>query len=129
MKIQTFNNGKGLIHGSDPKRIGCDIGGVLKIGKTEIVISTDAESVMPVLFNGCTGIYSATFTSVAGIVYELDKVAVRNGRIAPPSQTSVELMELRCRVEETESRCATLEQKNRELSNIFDTDSLNFLIK
>lgn len=129
MKIQTFNNGKGLIHGSDPKRIGCDIGGVLKIGKTEVIISPNAESAMPVLFNGCTGEHTATFTSVSGIVYDLGKVSIKGGRIAPPPQTSVELMELRCRVEELESKCEALEEKIRDLSNIFDTDSLNFLIK
>lgn len=28
MKLQTFNNKKGLIYGNDPKRIGCDIEGM-----------------------------------------------------------------------------------------------------
>ena len=128
MKIQTFNNGKGLIHGADPKRISSDKAGTLKIGTADIAISPGIEAVVPVLSNGCSGLYKATFTSEIGIEYELEKVTVRAGRIVPPAQLSVELMELRCRAEMLEARCEALEDKVRELSNIFDTNSLNFLI-
>jgi hypothetical protein len=119
---------KGLIHGSDPKRIGCDKEGTLKIGTTEVSISPEAESVMPLLFNGCTGDYKATFTDKYGNVYELEKVSVRNGRILPPPQVSVDFMELRCRADELEATCDSLMEQVRELRNIFDTNSLNFLI-
>ena len=129
MKIQTFKNMKGLIHGADPKRIGCDIEGILRIGTTEVRISPDEDSVMPVLFNGCTGHYKATFTNTLGHVYELDKVEVRGGRIVPPSQTAVEFSELRHRLDDMEDEFDRLHEKFRELSNIFDTNSLNFLIK
>lgn len=129
MKIQLFDNGKGLIHGDDPKRIGCNVGGTLKIGTAEIKLSHDEETVMPMLFNGASGKHNASFTSVAGCVYQLERVTVKGGRIVPPSQTSVELMELRCRAEALEERCSYLEERVRELENIFDTDSLNFLIK
>lgn len=122
MKITTFRNMKGLIHGGDPKRIGCDKAGVLKIGKVEINISPGEDSIMPMLFNGCSGDYEATFTTSSGVVYRLEKVAVRGGWIAPPPPTTVELMELRCRAD-------AAEEKIEELSNIFDTNSLNFLIK
>ena len=121
MKIQTFRNMRGLIHGSDPKRIGCDREGVLKVGNTEIAVTTEG-SIMPLLFGGCSGDYNATFTDSEGNVYELEKVAVRGGRIAPPPPTTVELMELRCRVDK-------LEASVEFLGNIFDTNSLNFLIK
>jgi hypothetical protein len=94
MKLQLFNNGKGLIHGDDPKRIGCNVGGTLKIGTAEIKITHDEETVMPMLFNGASGKHNASFTSVAGCVYQLERVTVKGGRIVPPSQTSVELMEL-----------------------------------
>lgn len=129
MKIQTFKNGKGLIYGTDAKRVSCDIAGTLSIGTAQISISPGAEEIMPVLFNGCTGEYNATFTSVLGNVYELGKVQIRGGRIVPPPQIAVELMELRCRVDALESKCEALEEENRELRNIFDTNSLNFLIK
>ena len=129
MKIQIFKNGKGLVHGTDAKRICCDIEGTLTIGTEEIRITADSEAILPMLFNGCTGEYKATFTSTLGFVYDLGKVAIRAGRIVPPSQTSVELMELRCRVEALEDECEALRAEHRELSNIFDTDSLNFLIK
>jgi hypothetical protein len=122
MKITTFRNMKGLIHGGDPKRIGCDKAGVLKIGKVEINISPGEDSIMPMLFNGCSGDYEATFTTSSGVVYRLEKVAERGGCIAPPPPTTVELMELRCRAD-------AAEEKIEELSNIFDTNSLNFLIK
>ena len=122
MKITTFRNMKGLIHGGDSKRIGCEKSGTLKIGTTEIKISPGEDAIMPLLFNGCTGDYEATFTTSGGVVYKLEKVAVRDGRVMPPSPTTVELMELRCRAD-------AAEEKIEELSNIFDTNSLNFLIK
>ena len=129
MKIQLFKNMKGLIHGGDPKRIGCEVAGTLKIGTVEISISPEADSVIPLLFGGYSGDYRASFTDSDGRVYELEKVAVREGRIAPPPATSVELMELRIRLEETEKECASLWEQVHELRNIFDTNSLNFLIK
>lgn len=122
MRISLFKNMKGLIHGSDPKRIGCDKAGTLKIGKVEINISPEEDSIMPMLFNGCSGDYDATFTTSVGEVYNLEKVAVRSGWIAPPPPTTVEIMELRCRADEAED-------KIRDLEGIFDTNSLNFLIK
>lgn len=122
MKIQTFKNMKGVIHGADPKRIGCEVAGTLKIGKVEINITPGEDSIMPMLFNGCTGDYEAIFTDKAGREYKLEKVAVRNGWIQAPPPTTVELMELRCRAD-------AAEDKLEELSNLFDTNSLNFLIK
>lgn len=129
MKIQLFDNGKGLIHGDDSKRIECNIEGTLRIGTAEVKILPNEEVIMPLLFNGTSGTYNATFTSVIGCVYQLERVTIKGGRIVPPSQTSIELMELRCRAETLESRCDALENEVRELKNIFDTNSLNFLIK
>lgn len=128
MKIQTFKNMKGLIHGTDPKRIECDKQGVLRIGTTEVSIEPTAPSVMPLLFNGADGVYDATFTDLFGMVYKLEKVTVRGGRIAPPSPTAAELMELRCRLDEAEDERDALKARIVELENIFDTNSLNFLI-
>ena len=129
MKITTFKNMKGLIHGSDPKRIGSDKDGVLRIGRTEIPISANADSILPLLINGGTGYYEATFTDICGMVYNLEKVAIRCGRIAPPSPVAVEFMELRCRADVAEQECERLREEIRDLKNIFDTNSLNFLIK
>ena len=122
MTVALFKNKKGLIHGDDSKRIGCDRDGVLKIGTTEINITPNEDAILPLLFNGISGDYKATFTDKDGQVYELEKVAVRAGRVAPPPPTAVELMELRLRADEAED-------KIRELEGIFDTNSLNFLIK
>ena len=129
MIIQLFNNGKGLIHGEDNKRIHCEFGGTLKIGAAEFKIEAGNDNVMPSLFNGATGHFNATFTTIWGGQYILERVNIKGGRIVSPSHTSVELMELRCKTECLEDRCASLEAKVNELSNIFDTDALNFLIK
>ena len=129
MRIQTFSNMKGLIHGSDPKRIGCDKSGVLKIGNTEIKISGEEDSIMPPLFHGATGDYDATFADEEGNIYTLAKVEVRGGRVAPPSPTAVEFMELHCRADKAEVERDALQERIYELEHIFDTDSLNFLIK
>ncbi|MBR5594042.1 MAG: hypothetical protein IKW46_08220 [Bacteroidaceae bacterium] len=128
MKITTFNNMKGLIHGNDPMRIGCDRGGVLKIGNTEIKIPAGAEAIMPIVCNGCTGSFGATFTDESGKVYTLEKVTLMAGRITPPHQSAVEFMGLNCRLDEAEKECEELREEIRQLRNIFDTNSLNFLI-
>lgn len=129
MKIQLFKNDKGIIYGSDPKRISCDIGGVLKIGTAKIEVKADTENIFPLLFNGGTGKYKASFTSDAGSVYEIAEVTVKGGRVLPPSQTAIEFMELRCRVEYLEDRCSDMENEIIRLNGIFDTNSLNFLVK
>ncbi len=129
MKIQTFNNMKGIIHGSDPKRIGCDKSGVLTIGNTEIKISHQEDAIMPSLFHGISGDYNAIFTDSEGNIYHLAKVAVRGGRIEPPSATAVELMELHCRADIAEAERDALAKRVWELEHIFDTDALNFLIR
>lgn len=121
MKLTVFLNKKGLIHGPDPKRIGCDTAGVLKIGATEISLPAGENVIMPMLFHGSTGDYPATFTTLDGEVYALERVAVRGGWIQPPHPTAVELMELRCRLEKAE-------EKIDDLSHLFDTNALNFLI-
>lgn len=122
MKITTFKNMKGLIHGGDSKRMRCDVAGTLKIGKVEVNVIPTEDSIMPMLFNGTSGDYEATFTTRSGDVYNLEKVSVRGGWIQPPPPTTVEIMELRCRAD-------AAEEKLEELSNIFDTNSLNFIIK
>lgn len=129
MKITLLMNMRGLIHGNDPRRIGCDTEGTLRIGTTEVSILPGDDSIMPTLFHGATGDYNATFTDKYGRVYTLEKVAVRGGRIAPPPPTTVELMELQYRADKAEKERDDLREEIEELRNIFDTNSLNFLIK
>lgn len=121
MKITLFKNGKGLIHGADPKRIACERDGILKIGKTEIEVTSDGNAVMPMLFYGATGEFAASFTAESGAQYDLGGVTVCSGWIRPPSPEAVELMELRVRADETETRLEALE-------GLFDTNALNFII-
>jgi hypothetical protein len=128
MNIQLFLNKKGLIYGGDNKRICCDRAGVLKIGGTEIAVTNNIDCIMPQLFYGASGDYEATYTTHDGEVYRLEKVAVRNGRVLPPPSTAVELMELHCREDKAELERAEIKERLEELSNIFDTNSLNFII-
>lgn len=128
MKIQTFYNMKGIIHGNDPKRICCDKPGKLTIGTVEVKVDVK-EGVMPYLFHGVSGDYNATFTTEEGEVYTLEKVAVRRGRIESPSAVAIELMELRVRADKAEAERDALRAEIDRLDHIFDTDSLNFLIR
>lgn len=125
MLIQTFKNRKGLIYGEDASHISCDKGGVLRIGSTAVNISAGEESIFPSLPNGD---YKAIFTTADGTVYELERVSVRAGRVLQPPETTLELMALRIRLDEVEEVCKSLIAKVRDLDNIFDTNSLNFLI-
>jgi hypothetical protein len=102
---------------------------VLKIGTAKIEVLANIENIFPLLFNGGTGKYKATFTSEIGTVYELADVTVKGGRLLPPSPVDIELMELRCRSEALEDRCTKMEEEINTLKHIFDTNSLNFIIK
>lgn len=128
MLIQTFKNMRGQIYGLDTKRIECDVEGVLRIGGAEVTVEPESETIMPLLFNGSTGRYKATFTDKDGNEYDLGHIKVKAGRISPPRQLEAELMELRFRTEILEGENESLRQKIEELSNIFDTNALNFLI-
>lgn len=128
MKIQTFLNGKGIIHGRNTKRITCERNGVLKIGDTEIEVIHGGDSVMPLLFHGATGEYVATFTDVFGNVYDLGRLEIKNGRLTPPRPIDIELMEIRCKSDILETECKRLLERVEYLEGIFDTNSLNFLI-
>ena len=127
MNIQLFLNKKGLIYGGDNKRIYCESPGILKIGGFEITVSGN-DCIMPQLFYGASGDYEATYTTNEGEVYRLEKVAVRNGRILPPPSSALELMDLRIRADEAEKERERINARIEDLSNIFDTNSLNFII-
>jgi hypothetical protein len=84
---------------------------------------------MPTLIHGGTGLFKATYTDTNGKVYNLESVTIRGGRIEAPPPVKVELMELRFRADRAEEEREALREKTRELENIFDTNSLNFLIR
>lgn len=129
MNIQLYLNHKGLIYGGDAKRICCEKQGILTIGENEIAVSANEDCVMPLLFYGASGDYDATFKTAKGEVYNLEKVAVRKGRILSPPSTAVKLMELHCRADSAEKERDAMKKDIEDLRNIFDTNSLNFIIK
>ena len=120
MKITVFKNGRGVLYGADPTRIG-GAAGILRIGGTEIEVSAEGESVMPMLFYGGTGRYASVFTASDGTVYDLGKITVRGGWAEPADETSAALAELRSRLEAAEEKIEALE-------GVFDTNGLNFII-
>ena len=129
MNIQVFLNGKGLIHGEDAKRISAEYDGVLTIGNAEIEVKANEECILPNLFYSASGHYDASFKTAEGKIYDLGKVTVRKGRILSPPSTEVRLAELNCRADLAEKERDDLRLRTEELSKIFDTNSLNFLIK
>jgi hypothetical protein len=128
MNIQLFINKQGIVYGHDNKRIYCDREGVLKIGSTNITVNAYEDNVLPLLFYGATGDYEATFVT-NDATYDLGKVTLRNGRILPPPATDVKIMDLTCRADKVERERDEMKEKIEELSHIFDTNSLNFIIK
>ena len=122
MQITIFKNGKGILHGADPRRIKGAHAGVLRIGTAQIEVPAEGEAVMPMLFYGCTGAYDAVFVTSTGKVYDLGKVTLKGGWTESPSAEAVEIAELRYRTDEAEERLAVLEA-------LFDTNALNFIIR
>ena len=128
MNIQLFLNKKGLIYGNNPNRIKCDVDGTLTIGGSQIAVKSKEDCVLPTLFYGASGEFDATFITKDG-VYDLGNVAVRNGRISSPPSYMLELMELHCEADHAKIERDAIKKDIKELQEIFDTNSLNFIIK
>lgn len=122
MIIALFKNHSGLVWGDDVKTISAEKSGVLAIGDEKVTVKAHEKSLMPLLYYGASGDFPAKYTTARGVEYDLGNVTVRLGRIVSPPPYVVEIMELRLRADNAEA-------KIEELSNIFDTDALNFLIK
>ena len=97
--------------------------------KLKMLVRAAIEATLDYEQYGNASEVSVTFTDNEGKVYTLEKVAVRGGRIAPPDPTAVEIMELHCRADKAEAERDALRERVRVLEGIFDTNSLNFLIK
>ena len=126
MLIRTFHNNEAVICGKDSMRIRSKNEGILSLCGLDLSVSS-IPTVLPVIANGNTGTYSATFTS-NGITFNLKKVVVRNGRISPLSELEADVVELQIRADEKDNEILTLKKEIEKLQNIFDTNSLNFLI-
>lgn len=128
MKIILLSDKTAVISGGDPKRIQCEKEGVLSLGTAQIAVTAE-PSILPVLINGATGRHNATYTTTDGEVYTLTKVAINGGRVAPLAPSEAEIVELRLRADKAEAERDALRQELEDVRNIFDTNSLNFLIK
>jgi hypothetical protein len=93
----------------------------------EIKVTKD-NTILPILIHGATGEYDASFVTKSGNEYRLERVSIRGGRIVPPSDVAMELMDLRCRADSAEKKCEELQKEVERLDKIFDTNALNFLI-
>jgi hypothetical protein len=129
MIIQLFNNKNFLVHGEDNKRLTCERSGTLRIGNTEIPVKANEENILPPLFFGASADFKASFVTADGDIYEGGKVSVRSGRLLSAPPEKVEMMELHIRCDEAEKR----QKENRKdidmLKKLFDTNSLNFIMK
>ena len=129
MKIQLFLDKTGFIHGTDTGKITASADGFLTIGKDKIELKANEIKTVPNLMRGGSGICKTQFETLDGDIYSLNNVVVRGGRIAPPSAATLDIMELKLRADKAEIECREMREKIHELENIFDTNSLNFLIK
>lgn len=129
MNVTLFLNKKGLVWGEDDKRISCDQGGYLCIANVEISVSPGGDNILPLLFYGASGSYPAIYKTTDNVVYDLGKITVHKGRIVSASRAEVELMELHCREDRAEIERDEMKRDIEDLRQIFDTNSLNFLIK
>ena len=129
MKLYTFSNKKCVIYGHDPTRLECEREGTLRIGATKIQVIPGEPISLPSIADGT---YKPSFTDSDGTVYEGYVTVVRNGRITPPPKETLELLDLRCRYEELQTKMAdkfdAIDKEIKELKGIFDTNSLNFII-
>jgi hypothetical protein len=128
MKIQTFNDGTGIIYGDSPSILTCEISGVLNIGGTEFTIDSERETHIPQLFNAASGNFKAEYITEKK-TYTLRKIKVKRGFIEPPSDDVVEMTYLKARVDEVDRKCEKVLAEVARLDKLFDTNSLNFLIK
>lgn len=131
MKLHTYSLIKKFtLRGADLTQIESDISGILKIGSAKIQLKAGEITELPSIADG---IYVPILTDDCGDTYEGNLVTVRYGRIAPPSKSETELFDLKCKYDElalnTEQRFEVVDKAIRKLENIFDTNSLNFLIK
>lgn len=85
MTIIIFDNTKGIIRGSDPRRIISRYGGVLQIGDDRIKVEATVKNELPILCDGYTGEVDATFYCDTGCTHELLKVRLEGGVIVPPT--------------------------------------------
>lgn len=129
MIIQLFNNKNFLIYGDDNKRLTCDRSGTLRIGNTDIPVTANEECVLPALFFGASADFKATFTTLDGVEYDGGKISIRSGRVLAAPSEKIEMMTLHVRCDEAEKRLKKAEEDLERLKNIFDTNSLNFIIK
>ena len=91
MTITLFNNFRGLVHGKFADIIAVPFGGTLKIGDSIVRIKARTKTELPLLCDGQTGEFEATFTDEYGKVYTLFNVNLVDGRIVPPSAELEEL--------------------------------------
>ena len=128
MIIQLFSNNRALIFGEDDKRLYCDKDGTLRIGDAEINIKAKEHCVLPLLFYGASADYKAQYVTPNG-TYDCGKVAVRNGRIISAPPEKVDMMELHLRSDNADEEREKMKADIEKLKRIFDTNSLNFIIK
>lgn len=125
MKIHLFNDKTGVIGGFSPYTLRSDKDGLLKIGGKVINILPDTPAKIPPLTDDT---YNAVFESADGITYDLGRITIHNGGVVASKTYTAREIELRHALDKAENKIAELIERVDALENIFDTNSLNFLI-
>ena len=136
MTIIIFDNTKGIIRGSDPRRIISRYGGVLQIGDDRIKVEATVKNELPNLCGGYTGEVNATFYCDTGCTHELFNVYLDGGVIVPPSKDYESLAQdyklvsvLNSRIEEATKALEELNAQKQEAVVALNNNPLKHLIE
>lgn len=125
MRIHLFNDRNAVLYGYNPHNLISDKPGTLNVGSKVIRVSSD--NAIP-FTNVHDGTYMASFVSDDGIAYDIGRVTVHNGGIITNRTYTEREIELKHALDRAEDKISELVEKVNVLENIFDTNSLNFLI-
>ena len=129
MILTLFNNNKGVVQYSASNQVTCVRRGVLKIGDSTVTIKAKTPTELPILCNGKTGEFEATFTDEHGKVYKLLNVYLVDGRIALPSAEFQEFVNLYKKANANNSIEGQYNQQKQEAINALNKHPLKSLIE
>ena len=129
MILTLFNNNRGMIRRDNPRRLISAYGGILKIGDSIVTIQAKTQTELPILCDGQTGEFAATFTDENGKVYNLFNVHLVDGRIATPSAELEQFVSLYIKAQSCDRMIERLQQEKQEAINALNNHPLKYLIE
>lgn len=129
MILILFNNSKGIVQYDESNKLASAHAGVLKIGDGIVTIQAKTQTELPILCNGKTGEFAATFTDENGKVYNLFNVHLVDGRIAAPSAELEQFVSLYIKAQSCDRMIERLQQEKQEAINALNNHPLKYLIQ